>query len=141
MLFGDRGSCSHSFAAYSPRELESLAMRFQANHVSTSVAGDYYQVMFEASEDSTEPDSPYLIIQRQFEMPDGGKCYIETHNEEYIGHFRLRRVDFRPDGISVEIGRSRNNAIDVTFGLTSSAFEEVVPVLKIISGDIEPECS
>jgi len=115
-------------------------MRFHANHVSTSIAGDYYRAMFEASEDSTEPDSPYLIIQRQFEMPDGGKCYIETHNQEYIGHFRVRRLDFRPNGISVEIGRSTNNVIEVTFSLTTSAFEEAVPVLKIISGEMEPEC-
>ena len=114
-------------------------MRFHANHVSTSVTGDYYQAMFEASEDSTEPDSPYLIIQRQFEMRDGGRCYIETNNEGYIGHFRLHRVDFRPDGISVEIGRSRNNLIEVTFSMTSSAFEEAVTVIKIISGEIEPE--
>ena len=116
-------------------------MRFHANHVSTSVSGDYYQVMFDASEDSIDPDSPYLIIQRQFEMPDGGKCYIETHNEEYIGHFRVRRVDFRPDGISIEIGRSRNKIIDVTFSMTASAFEAALPVLKIISGEIDPELS
>jgi len=116
------------------------AMQFHANHVSTSVAGDYYQAMFEASEDSTDPDSPYLLIQRQFEMPDGGECYIETHNEENIGHFRVRRIDFRPDGISVEIGRSKNNFVTVTFRITTSAFEEALPILKIISGEKEPPC-
>lgn len=114
-------------------------MRFHANYVSTSVSGDYYQAMFEASEDSTEPDSPYLLIQRQFEIPNGGKCYIETHNEEYRGHFLVRRIDFRPDGVLVEIGRLRNNVINVTFNMTTSAFEEAVPVLKIISGEIEPD--
>ena len=113
-------------------------MRFHANHVSTSVSGDYYQIMFEANEDSAELDGPYLIIQRQFEMPDGGRCYIETHDEEYVGHFQMRHIDFRPDGISVEIGRSKNNVIDVTFDMTTSAFEEAVPVLKIISGEMEP---
>ena len=113
-------------------------MRFHANHVSTSVSGDYYQVMFEEREDSTEPDSPYLLIQRQFEMPDGGECYVETHNEEYIGHFRLRRVNFTPEGILVEIARSRNNVIRVTFSMTTPAFEEALPVLKIISGEMEP---
>ena len=116
-------------------------MRFHANHVSTSVSGDYYQATFEANEASSELDGPYLIIQRQFEMPDGGRCYIETHQEEYIGHFQVRRIDFRPDGISVEIGRSRDNFIDVTFHLTTSAFEEAMPVLKIISGEIEPPLS
>lgn len=134
------------FISAARRPVQSLkrrtkAMRFHANHISTSVAGDYCQAMFEASEDATEPDSPYLIIQRQFEMPDGGRCYIESHNEEYIGHFRVRRIDFRPDGISVEIGRARNNVIDVTFSMTTSAFEEAVPVIKIISGEIEPQCS
>jgi hypothetical protein len=113
-------------------------MRFHANHVSTSVSGDYYQATFEANEASAELGGPYLIIQRQFEMPDGDRCYIETHQEEYAGHFQLLRIDFRPDRISVEIGRSRDNIIDVTFNMTTSAFEEAMPVLKIISGEIEP---
>jgi hypothetical protein len=116
-------------------------MRFHANHVSTSVSGDYYQATFEANEASAELDGPYLIIQRQFEMPDGDRCYIETHQAEYIGHFQVRRIDFRPDGISVEIGRSRDNVIDVTFNMTTSAFEEAMPVLKIISGEMEPPLS
>jgi hypothetical protein len=44
-------------------------MHFHANCVSTSVAGDgdYYQAMFEAEQDSDDPDSPYLLMQRQFE--------------------------------------------------------------------------
>ena len=115
-------------------------MQFHANHVSTSVAGDYFQAMFEASEDSTDPDSPYLLIQRQFEMPDGGKCYIETHNEEYIGHFHVRRIDFTPDGISVEMARSTNNIVNVTFSITALVFEEALPIIKIITGQMEPPC-
>ena len=34
---------------------DTRTMRFHANHVSTSVSGDYYQVMFE--EDTNDPDS------------------------------------------------------------------------------------
>jgi hypothetical protein len=115
-------------------------MEFQANHVSASAAGDYYQALFEATEDSTDPDSPYLLIQRQFEMPDGGECYIETHNEEYIGHFRLRRIEFKPNGITVEIARSKNNIIHATFSISASAFEEAAPILKTLSGEAEPPC-
>jgi hypothetical protein len=61
-------------------------MRFQANYVSISVSGDYYyQAMFEAEEDTTDPDSPYLLIQRQFETSDDGRwCYIETHDEKAL---------------------------------------------------------
>ena len=29
-------------------------MRFQANHISTSVSGDYYQAMFAAEEDTDD---------------------------------------------------------------------------------------
>src|SRR5437762_13403332 len=64
-------------------------MHFHANYVSISVSGDgdYYQAMFEAEQDTDDPDSPYLLIQRQFEDPDDNWCYIETHDEKYCGHF------------------------------------------------------
>ena len=68
-------------------------MYFHANYVSTSAFGDgdYYQAMFEAEQDTDDPDSPYLLIQRQFEDPDDNRCYIEMHDEKYCGHFLLRR--------------------------------------------------
>src|SRR5262245_31363621 len=46
-------------------------MHFHANYVSTSAFGDgdYYQATFEAEQDTDDPDSPYLLIQRQFEDP------------------------------------------------------------------------
>ena len=42
---------------------DTRTMRFHANHVSSSVSGDYYQAMFEAEEDTNDPNSPYLLIQ------------------------------------------------------------------------------
>ena len=113
-------------------------MQIHANHVSASVAGDYYQVLFEANEDSSDPDSPYLLIQRQFEMPDDGECYVETHNADYIGHFRLRRIEFSQTDISIEIDRPGSKNIQVTFTMTTAKFEEVAPVLRIISGEMDP---
>ena len=80
-------------------------MHFHANYVSTSVFGDgdYYQATFQAEQDTDDPDSPYLLIQRQFEDPDDNWCYIETHDEKYSGHFLLRRVDFMPQKLSIEL--------------------------------------
>src|SRR4029077_8626037 len=77
-------------------------MLFHANYVSTSVFGDgdYYQATFEAEQDADDPDSPYLLIQRQFEDPDDHLCYIETHDEKYCGHFRLQRVDFTAEVVN-----------------------------------------
>jgi hypothetical protein len=114
-------------------------MRFHANYVSTSVAGDYYQAMFAAEEDATDPDSPYLLIQRQFETSDDDTCYIETHDAKYIGHFILRQLEFTPKKLSIEIDRPTDNRVSVTFSLTVRDFDEASRVVKIISGEIEPE--
>jgi hypothetical protein len=118
---------------------DTRTMRFHANHVSSSVSGDYYQAMFEAEEDMNDPNSPYLLIQRQFETSDGGRCYIETHDEKYIGHFLLRRVEFTPERLSIEFDRPSDNLVSVTFSMAVSDFEEASEVIKIISGEADPQ--
>jgi hypothetical protein len=75
------------------------AMRFRAKYVSASENSDYYQVVFENTDpagNAADMDSPYLLIQRQFEDPDGGRCYVENHDEGYIGQFWLRSIEFSP---------------------------------------------
>ena len=114
-------------------------MYFHANYVSTSVFGDgdYYQATFEAEQDTDDPDSPYLLIQRQFEDPDDNRCYIEMHDEN-SGHFLLRRVDLTPQKLSFELDRSRDNLVSVTVAMAATEFAEASQVVKIISGEIEP---
>ena len=115
-------------------------MHFHANYVSTSVFGDgdYYQATFEAEQDTDDPDCPYLLIQRQFEDPDDDLCYIETHDEKYRSHFLLRRVDFTPQKLSLELDRPSDNLISVTLAMAAMEFAEASQVVKIISGEIEP---
>jgi hypothetical protein len=115
-------------------------MHFHANYVSTSVFGDgdYYQAPFQAEQDTDDPDSPYLLIQRQFEDPDDNWCYIETHDEKYCGHFRLRRVDFAPQQLSIELDRPRHNFVSVTLAMVETEFAKASQVVKIISGEIDP---
>ena len=113
-------------------------MRFHANHVSTSVAGDYYAAEF-AEEDTDDSDLPYLIIQRQFEEPEDETCYIETHDQKYSGHFLVRRIEFTPQSLLVEFDRPSDNLISVTFRMAPPEFAEAFRVMKIISGEIEPE--
>ncbi len=112
-------------------------MKFHANYISTSVSGDYYQVLFEEKNESAQPDSPYLLIQRQFEIPDNGMCYVETHDKEYIGHFRFDRIDFRSDGIFIELNRSSKREIYVKFDLPITEFEKALAVIKILSGEMD----
>jgi hypothetical protein len=85
---------------------------FHANYVSTSVSGDgdYYQATFEAEQDTDDPDSPYLFIQRQFANSDDNWCYIETHDEKYCGHFLLHRVDFTPQKLAIELDPSEGQS-------------------------------
>ena len=115
-------------------------MYFHANYVSTSVSsdGDCYQAMFEAEQDADDLDSPYLLIQRQFEDPDDNWCYIETHDEKYCGHFLLRRVGFTPQKLSIELDRQRDNLVSVTFAMAATEFAEASQVVKLFSGGIEP---
>ena len=64
--------------------------KFHARHVSASESGgEYFQVLFEEKEDG---DKNYLLIQRQFEMPGRGYCYIEDHELSPCGHFIAKAV-------------------------------------------------
>ena len=107
-------------------------MRFHANHISTSISGDYYQATFASEKDTGDPDSPYLLLQRQFEMPDGGECYIETHDKTYIGHFLSHHVEFTPEKLSIEFDRPINNLINVTFEMTLADFKNASRVVNTI---------
>src|SRR5271169_4918193 len=115
-------------------------MHFHANYVSTSVFGDgdYYQATFQAEQDTEDADSPYLFIQRQFEDPEDKWCYSKRITKKYCGHFLLRRVDFTPQKLSIELDRLRDNLVGVTFAMAATEFAEASQVVKIISGEIEP---
>ena len=115
-------------------------MRFHAKYVSASEAGDYYEVSFDTEdpgEDSTDPrgpDRPYLIIQRQFETPDGGQCYVETHDDGHVGHFHVRLTNFTRTCLAFEIARKRNasTCVEVSCSLDAVEFREVRRIVNII---------
>jgi hypothetical protein len=113
-------------------------MEFHAERTNVSVAGDYYQLAFEAEEDSDDLKSPYLLLQRQFEIEDYGRCSVETQDESFIGEFILMQIEFTRERLLVRLDRPDDNEIVVTFSLSHSEFEEASRVLKIISGEISP---
>lgn len=121
-------------------------MHFDAKRVSAVASGDYYQVLFD-SEDrcdeqvtSFDQPAPYVLVQRQFELFDGGKCYIESDDDEYIGHFKLKLVEFSPMRLEYEIARRDHNRVEVIFALTAAEFEEAWPIIEVIFGLREPDC-
>ena len=120
-----------------------VTVEFHANRIFTesSGGGDYYQAAFtvEQRADELDSDGPYLVIQRDFEMPHDDTCYVETHDARFCGHFRLRRIELTPGKLAIELDRPIDNLICVTFRLAASEFEEASRVIKIISGEIEPD--
>ncbi len=115
-------------------------MKITLNYVDVSIAGDYYQVHFGSKEDDRSAeitDDPYFLIQRQFEMPDGGEVYIESHDDNYIGHYRLSRATLQRDKIHLELKRRMNSDVEISFKATENKFEELHNALKTMIPSIE----
>ena len=75
-------------------------------------------------------DSPYLLLQPQFDAPDRSEYYIETHNKNDCGHFRLCRIEFTLAKLSIEFDRAIDNMIDVTFDMTIADFKKASRVVR-----------
>ena len=72
------------------------------------------------------------------QQPETGPHAMVRHDEKYCGHFLLRRVDFGPQKLSIELDRPRDNLVSVTLAMAATEFAEASQVVKIISGEIEP---
>jgi hypothetical protein len=115
-------------------------MKITLNHVDVSIAGDYYQVHFGAKEDDGSAKittDPYFLIQRQFEMPDGDEVYIESHDDNYIGHYRVSRATLQRNKIHLELKRSKYSDLEISFKATEKKFEEFRNALKTMIPGIE----
>lgn len=119
-------------------------MHFHAKRVSAVSSGDYYQVLFDSdgrNEDEVDPfaqPAPYLMVQCQFEFFSGGKCYVESDDEEYIGHFKLKLVEFSSTRFAFEIPEHEHNPIEVSFALTELEFANARRIIEVIFGIQEP---
>ena len=111
-------------------------MQLNCKYVSASEAGDYFQVLFEKELDD---DKEYFLIQRQFEFPDGGKCYIETQGEDYIGHYKIRKSTISPKRFYVKIQRWQDSDITINFNTSTKNYNEIKRVLKIMIPNIIEE--
>jgi hypothetical protein len=82
-----------------------------------------------AEQDPDEVDGPCLLIQRQFEDPDEIGAISRRMTRVT---FRLRRVEFTPQNLSVEFDRPADNLVSVTLAMATSDLEEASGVAKII---------
>jgi hypothetical protein len=109
--------------------MPSNSREFRCDHVSASEAGDGFQVFFAKSPDS---ETDYVLVQRHFEFPDGGECYVETDDPELCGHFRIRNAHLSRDQFHFAFGRKIETEIAVQFSATDSVYAEVRRVLRIM---------
>jgi hypothetical protein len=107
---------------------------FHCSHVLASEAGDGFQVLFAKARDS---DDAYLLVQRQFEFPDRGECYLETEDREFCGHFPIRTARLFRNCFEICFGRRSVRKFVVFFSVTDSVYTEVQRVLQIMIPEIE----
>ena len=108
-------------------------VELRCEHVSATEAGDGFQVLFETTRDSLEG---YVLIQRHFEFPDRGNCYLETGDREFCGHFRIRSANLSRDRFQLAFGSGPLKRIVVLFSATGSVYAEVKRVLQIMIPEV-----
>ena len=111
--------------------------KLQANHVSASEAGDYFQVLFEVEQDSLEN---YFLIQRGFEFDDYEQpdpYYIESDDEIFCGHLDIAKAKLDRNRFYLKLKDREGGDLEITFDITDKNYQEVKRLLKIIfSGEI-----
>jgi hypothetical protein len=51
---------------------------------------------------------------------------------DYVGHYRLKLIDFWPTRLAVEIERKSNTHVDVSYALDAVEFNKASPIVNII---------
>src|SRR5262249_37404621 len=109
------------------------AMKITLNHVSVSEDGDErFHVQFGSEPDSSDSLGSYVIIQRDFEPPDDGRCYLETHDRDFGGRVKFTAAELSRNRFIAKLARKQANELDVTFGASDTDYLALVRVLRIM---------
>ena len=99
-------------------------------HVSVAESGgEYFQVSFV---DDEEGDDSYFLVQRQFESPDHGRVYLESHLRTLSGHFRIRRAELERGLFRLDIMCQPPEAAQIRFQASEAQFNRLKEVLRIM---------
>ena len=107
-------------------------IRKQFDRVETSRAGDYYQALFEGAEEGTGTD--YLLLQRQFEFPDGGRCYVETADVNVCGHFQVRSALLSRNCLTLALADTSWEGFEVRFRTDDDSYARLARILRRMLG-------
>lgn len=78
-----------------------------------------------------------MLLQWHFEEPGGDLCYLETHDEDYIGHFKIQRARLEHNLSRLELPRREAADVEVTFKATKKEYDQLVRMLRIMMPRIE----
>ena len=109
-------------------------LEFTSRYIEASEEGDYVQVFFGRNRESVDE---YLLIQRQFEFPDDGECYVETANLNFCGHYFIRSAQLARNSFRVSYGKKSGKQVMVTFKATDRAYAKAKRILKAIIPRLE----
>lgn len=107
-------------------------IEFQAQDVSYSEdleGREYFQVLFEKKDAAGEK---YVLLQRQFEIPDGGVSYFECDEIERSGSHIFRKTKLSRDRFEIEVPGEDGGKWAVGFDLDDRRYEALKEVLSII---------
>jgi hypothetical protein len=104
-------------------------------YVSVASAGDeYFEVSFDARPEGTDGDTPYFLLQRQFESPDGGRVYVECHQRELCGHVRVSHAVLSAGLLRLELATRPPQVVAIRFKADNLCFRQLTAMLKTIIG-------
>src|SRR3972149_3007535 len=92
-------------------------IEFQAQDVSYSQdleGREYFQVLFQEKD---EPGVKYVLLQRQFEIPDGGISYFECDEIERSGSHVISKSKLSRDRFEIEVPGASGGQWAVAFGV------------------------
>ena len=92
------------------------------------------QVSFDARPEGTDGETPYFLLQRQFETPDGGHVYIECHQRELCGHVRISRAVLTAGLLRLRLDGRPTREEAISFKADERRFRELTAMLKTIIG-------
>jgi hypothetical protein len=108
---------------------------------SVSISGDYYQIMFD--DDYDEPDNyddinevinsigPYFLIQFNYEFP-GKECYIESDDENLIGHYIVNRVVIGHRTFTIKYGPNDKFIVNIKFDTTEEEQSDLIANMALV---------
>jgi len=112
-------------------------LKFKKSYV--SISGDYYQILFD--DDPDEPNDPtdvnevmnsqgsYFLVQFNFEFP-GKKSYIESDDENMIGHYIVNSVIIGHRTFVIKYGPNNKYKVIIEYDATDEEQTELIKASK-----------